>query len=729
MKKIKNYQVVQHILHCAAILVLVLSIFSWGANKTAAQAQDRPAFPIFPYQPGNGGNQILGYSWPEGANLKPYIFSWGVDTASALSSPGFAVWPYKPGNDGSNQILGYFWPNGATMTLSIDNPTNGPGWDYTDTKVNSSERDCFNYHPCFPVDPATFVIKGGQTVRMTDGIHTIDYIVTNLRILWVDYDADTVSGTDDPGARIEVPACHSSVVARCAIRRVTADANGNWVADFGHPGNGPDEQLLFTIRPEKDFFIPEEAGENGSTKYWWSQVPSEIGGSLSGTVRDTDGNPIPNVQICAKPYDGSAGGRCGRTVVDGSYTIVYLAGGNYRVFTQENSDWENGKYYSDTYDENLATEVTVAVRETTTGIDFTLLPAGQISGTVHDNDGNPIADAWVNAREYDSDKGAGGAQTDADGSYIINGLPVGDYRVSASASGWASEYYNNTYDGNAAARVTVAVHQTTPDIDFSLELPGRISGTVYDNEGNPISGVQIRSSTFDSGYCGSGCTGETGADGSYVINDLPAGDYQVMVVASGWAYEIYKDTYGDNPTRVVVMTDETTTGIDFTLELGGRISGVVHDFNGNPIPNVGVVAKDSENGWGGMYTRTGEDGSYTIDSLPAGNSWWVAVTVEGWAHNFYQGANDQDTAKRVVVVAGETTSGIDFTLIPISQLTVEPTAVVTVKPTSVQTAEPTSVTPSKVSGNKNLTWLYVVSGLATTGVIVLAIVLILRRKK
>ena len=61
-----------------------------------------------------------------------------------------------------------------------------------------------------------------------------------------------------------------------------------------------------------------------------------------------------------------------------------------------------------------------------------------------------------------------GANTGPDGSYAIEGLLSGNYRVQATVSDHVAEYYNNALDEASATVVTVNAPNDTPGIDFAL---------------------------------------------------------------------------------------------------------------------------------------------------------------------------------------------------------------------------------------------------------------------
>ena len=72
----------------------------------------------------------------------------------------------------------------------------------------------------------------------------------------------------------------------------------------------------------------------------------------------------------------------------------------------------------------------------------------------------------------------------------------------------------------------------------------------------------------------------TDLEGKYLLNDIPAGNYQVIPTAPGFVMS------GDNNARgqvVVLGEGENIDGIDFTLVRGGVITGKVTDADGRPV--------------------------------------------------------------------------------------------------------------------------------------------------
>jgi uncharacterized membrane protein/protocatechuate 3,4-dioxygenase beta subunit len=407
----------------------------------------------------------------------------------------------------------------------------------------------------------------------------------------------------------------------------------------------------------------------------------EIGGRISGMVaRASDGTPVAGLWVGANDNVKGRWGNSVKTNKDGSYIIRGLPPGNYRVEVDPSNTDYIREYYSSTYDYSSAASVPVTAGITTPGIDFLLETGGRISGIVtRASDGNPVAGLMVSANDFAASRWGSSAKTNNDGSYLIRGLPAGNYRVSISTYGteYASEYYNDTYDHRSAAQVPVTADVTTPDINFSLELSGSISGTVIrdaDNQPIPYIGVyaiDIASGTLRNSAC-------TNADGTYTITNLPPGTYRVFAYAydcvSGnfteYASEYYDNSYDkDSATPVPVNPGEDTPDISFSLGIGGSISGVVkREIDGQPISNVYVLALNPAianwmEDYELKYAVTQTDGTYTIkgllekDYLVYVYTFGTDYTAEWYDNTFYK-----KTALPVAVTLGNDSAEINFNL-------------------------------------------------------------------
>jgi hypothetical protein len=309
-------------------------------------------------------------------------------------------------------------------------------------------------------------------------------------------------------------------------------------------------------------------------------------------------------------------------------------------FWQENATWDD------------ADIVTVAEGISPAGISFTLEVGGTLSGYVYQEDGvTPLPDVHVYADDFDTDEWMDGTDTDQDGFYSLV-LPNGTYRVRASPSenglNYVSEWYNGVYNCREATSVSVTAPDETPCINFTLELGGTISGHVYQEDGvTPLPDVHVSADDFDTDEWMEGT--DTDQDGFYSLV-LPNGTYRVRANPSenglNYVSEWYNDTCEwDEVTAVSVNAPDETTGINFTLEVGGTISGYVYHEDGvTPIPNAHVCIEcyDSGEGFGcvnsdasGFYQAFGmSSGDYRVDAIAQGyvtewydNTLWHQISL------------------------------------------------------------------------------------------------------
>jgi len=364
-------------------------------------------------------------------------------------------------------------------------------------------------------------------------------------------------------------------------------------------------------------------------------------GSISGRVtNEVTGNPILGAHVVAMGLDNYCYAEAW-TDSNGHYMLEGLCAGIWQV--QAEAFGYIPEVYPDT--------VTVVDGQNTPNINFALTPSGgeigSISGIVTDEiTGEPVLGAHIVAMRTDSMcHGHGEAWTDSNGHYIIQGLHLGSYQVSACKAGYIPETY--------PVPVTVVAGQNTGDIDFALTPmgePGSISGTVTDgNTGNPIPHAHV---------CAHGELGEgharTDSLGHYMIFGLYPGYYFVTAHACGYFPQTHPDT-------VTVIAGQNTPNVDFALvPYGGPGQGtiagtVLDDSLLSPVP-FGIVFAVSWNGnWG--FSFTDSLGSYTIQGLQP-DSYYVFAHAPGYIGEFYDNVYTWEEATLVTPDA----YGINFYL-------------------------------------------------------------------
>ncbi|MDM7998890.1 MAG: carboxypeptidase regulatory-like domain-containing protein [Dehalococcoidia bacterium] len=315
-----------------------------------------------------------------------------------------------------------------------------------------------------------------------------------------------------------------------------------------------------------------------------------------------------------------------------------------------------------------ATSVAVALIFVATICSATLAaPAGSITGTVTDNAGKPVEGAIVAAYDWDTLAFKGQAQTTADGTYRIAGLPAGSYRVMATATGYLTQYWSGASVRQNAQMITVTDPGTVADIDFTLMPSSSILGHVYRDDGTtPISGAQVTAyeSVTEPGTWRWMADAYTSADGVYKVTAaMGASNYLLMARAMGYAAEYYYNAATQEAaTLVAVKAGKDTTGINFTLTRSGYISGTVYEADGvTPVGGATITARDSTaGGWKGYAHSSTGNGFYYIN-LPPG-TYRLVAGAPGYVTEWYANAEAFDTATPVTVVGVNEKPNINFTL-------------------------------------------------------------------
>lgn len=403
-------------------------------------------------------------------------------------------------------------------------------------------------------------------------------------------------------------------------------------------------------------------------------------GSISGTVTEQGGGPLEGVHVCAPPTFGS---RCADTDSAGEYTIEDLAAGSYDVHFEGGDEYAS-EYYDDQPSERVANPVAVNAGGTTGGIDAELAPAAHVEGVVTDAGTEaPLDGVLVCTRlPYGSGEAGDCAISGVDGSYSIDGLGAGPYRIAfsgyesgghESTQGYLTQYYDRKSVAGEGLVIDLAAGETETGVDAAMVKGGTIAGRVTAADGGAaLQGMWVCavSPRFNVGWpvCAS-----TDAEGEYEIPGLPTGNYKVSFTSGATNANYLDQYYEDEPTRklatpVSVTVGATTGGVDAALRSGGRIAGTVTDAaSEEPLAYAFVCARRvGEPEWeagGVMCAYTDADGEYAIERLPTG-SYYVRFVSSGYLNpgylkQYYDGKGSQGEASAVSVTAGQTASGVD----------------------------------------------------------------------
>jgi len=174
----------------------------------------------------------------------------------------------------------------------------------------------------------------------------------------------------------------------------------------------------------------------------------------------------------------------------------------------------------------------------------------------------------------------------------------------------------------------------------------------------------------------------TDSDGSYRFEGVASGKYRL----TPFAPTLVSDS-NDSASEVTVTGGNTTEGVNFSLSLGGVITGKVTDSDGRPVIGEKIALKaaaDSSTaavsavsavmnifGGGGRMYSTDDRGIYRIFGLRPGR-YLVSAGSDSdvlsvmfrlrpkRTQTFYPGVTDNAKAKQVQVTAGAEATGIDI---------------------------------------------------------------------
>ncbi len=81
--------------------------------------------------------------------------------------------------------------------------------------------------------------------------------------------------------------------------------------------------------------------------------------------------------------------------------------------------------------------------------------------------------------------------TNVDGKFEVRDLPAGRYNISVSRSGYLPLRYGQRRPFEQGKQLQLGDHQAAENIDFTLPRMSLITGRIFDEAGEPISGVRV----------------------------------------------------------------------------------------------------------------------------------------------------------------------------------------------------------------------------------------------
>jgi RNA polymerase sigma factor (sigma-70 family) len=264
-----------------------------------------------------------------------------------------------------------------------------------------------------------------------------------------------------------------------------------------------------------------------------------------------------------------------------------------------------------------------------------LRPGSTLGGTVRGADGRPRPGvavisrfSYAPAQAPFADYDFAASTTDAEGRYLLEGL----------MAGW-QELEVDLPSGPRLAAGTVEVPGV---IVFDIRIPGGASvrGRVLDDATSaPVAGASVRLSV-KSGTAVADI--ETGADGTFAVEDLPPGILDPIAVHRR-GYLSLPDPPSYPPTeRPIVLASGSSSDVEIRLKTGAVVRGHVLTSAGAPVAGAKVEFFSPMRRI--PAGRSGADGGFRLECLPAGRGMIRAAADEGYPRDFptnwYQALQD-----------------------------------------------------------------------------------------
>jgi hypothetical protein len=544
-------------------------------------------------------------------------------------------------------------------------------------------------------DGTTFALADGESHLSADFGYRGTGEIGDL--IWLDLNGDGVADPDEPGLpeqTVELTWAGPDGVLGNGddqIYETTTDADGNYLfsnlppGDYGVEVTGPIVSAATNTEDEdgdNDSHTSLTLGDGAShlTADFGYAGSAEIGDlvwlDFDGNGAADAGEPgLVNVEVTVTWHgdDGVPGG--GDDVVlpgyttdsAGNYLATGLPDGNYSV--EVTSGVPAGLVNSADEDGDLDGQTDVAglvAGGSHLTADFGYTGTGAIGDTIWwDLDGNQdqgvdepgfagvdVSLTWAgfNGVFGDSDDAVFTMTTDADGTYVFDLLPPGDFVVAVDESGlpagvMQSADPDSSLDGESA--VTLGLGQTNLFQDFGYRGEGSVGDFVwydFDADGLPSLGeigvpnASITVTFFGpDGVAGGGddvaFTTTTDADGNYLVPGLPSGYYSAAIDPASLppGLAVSGDLDGGDPllTLFTLGAAEDKTDVDYPVVGDASLSGTVwNDANADQvidadevgIPGVTVIVTwDSPAGPVVFSVVSGSDGSWDLTQLPPGD--------------------------------------------------------------------------------------------------------------
>lgn len=428
----------------------------------------------------------------------------------------------------------------------------------------------------------------------------------------------------------------ATTAQRIVALEVTADQLGR----FEFRGVPTGFQYKIIVEPENFAPLKESLDTLTACGKLTAVLQLSLGGRAAGVVVNAEGAPVAGASVEASLPGAMFGfddSEVRTTTSDdaGVFELVALPPGTISLRASKQGLLDSKKAATPIVDGSV-----------TDGIVLELVSGKSIDGKITWPDGEPAAGIEIEANfdeafyagqsAFNALRGASGSTTsNSDGSYSIQGLGGGPFRVDAEAApreGASSDQEKK--DWFRARRD--AVRPGKGKLDLVLWPPLGIRGKAIDVAGNPVTKFSLHAARMSEGDLG-----EMGlmqrdqavdsADGSFFFADMIEGRWRLTATADGY-------TTIDPLTLELPMETESDP-VTITMMATATVTGTVFDTNGQPHEGAVIRLDDGQPDWAvgleGMTlpdTSSESDGTFELTGL-APRSLGVYAEAEGFARS------------------------------------------------------------------------------------------------
>ncbi|MBX7258378.1 MAG: carboxypeptidase-like regulatory domain-containing protein [Candidatus Hydrogenedentes bacterium] len=312
------------------------------------------------------------------------------------------------------------------------------------------------------------------------------------------------------------------------------------------------------------------------------------------------------------------------------------------------------------YEQPLDTNTKGRVR-----VDFQLQPGGTVSGKVTDeNDGTPLEGIMVRAfnsqqnfMEMMMDRERGGrglrARTEADGTYVLDGVPVGSFRI--VVGGRRVGYIVGPDDER---QLEVAAGGVYEHVDFALSKGASVSGLVLDGSGQPVKDARVATIPTQFFQTAMRTLNTMNVDAFEGMDDRTdeQGRFEIIGLEYDTEYRARADAdeyAGGASDAFVAKKGAPAPEVTVRLSKGSSVSGITRFASGDIAPNEPLLLFPvSREAWSGFQppkeAKSSDKGEFTFKNVSAGE-----YLIRPTGHGMAMGAGFRDRTTPVTVEDGK----------------------------------------------------------------------------